>query len=278
MIPNWLFQSLGSVKSLLIVNLASRSIYLCLCFLLNWLSSPIEYLIFFNFIGWLVAFYISRHMLKDLGIQITFIFNFQKSILFFNEILQYYTSRLSVIIYTYLNVIIVGAFLTPVNIAFYGLSEQLYKIIQGVTGSVNQAIYPILTKDKIKKTFYLAIFFIFFIGISLMTLIQIYALPFVEILYGPQYIDIVPLIKMFSFLALINSINVMFGFPAAAIFGVYKLVNLSSHFAAAAYLFSLAILFYLEIFDIFNLIICLTIAELTSLLIRLFGLFISVKK
>jgi len=277
MIPYWLFQSLGSVKSVLTVNLISRLIFLCLCFLLSSYSFPIEFLIFFNVIGWFVSYCISRYILKGLGVQITLIFNFKKTILFFKEVFHYYTSRLSVIVYTSLNVIIVGAFLTPVNIAFYGLSEQLYKVIQGGTGAVNQAIYPILTKLKSRKTFYFAIFFTVILGVLLVAFTQVYASLVVDFLYGPQYFDIVPLIKLFSFLALINSINVMLGFPAAALFGGYKWVNVSSHLAAASYLLLVISLFYLDKFNINSLIICLILADSVSLLIRLVGIFISVK-
>jgi len=137
---------------------------------------------------------------------------------------DYFVSRLAVAMYTSACSIIVGtAGLSQA--ALYGAAEQVYKAGQSVTAPINQALYPFMAQQKGPRLLFLIIPCIAVILIAGAILIGYWAEPIVIFVFGSDYIDMIPILRVFLLVVVVNYIGVSFGYPMFAAIGKPKIAN-----------------------------------------------------
>ncbi|MBV6272955.1 oligosaccharide flippase family protein [Alcaligenaceae bacterium CGII-47] len=173
---------------------------------------------------------------------------------------EYFLSRLAVAVYTSASAIIVGlSGLTQV--AVYASAEQVYRAGQSVTVPINQALYPFMARTKefdllIKIIPYIII--VLFIG-SLV--IGYFAYPIVELVFGPKYVNAVPVLRVFLLTVIINYIGISFGYPMFAALGRPNLVNKTVLIGCATHFVFIVFLFITNSISAINIVICMAFTE-----------------
>ncbi|MBY8200472.1 oligosaccharide flippase family protein [Vibrio fluvialis] len=278
LVPIWLYQSELKVKQYTIFVILGRCAYILFALLFSYFS--LDLLVVFSsfLIGWFFSSLLSYFYLIGIGFKFSFKFRLHKMKSILVESLPFYLSRVSLSVYTYSNVFVVGAFLPSVYVTYYGLAEYIYKVCQSITGAINQASYPRIMKENNSSIFYYSTILSLLLVLIFVMLINFNSSLVTELLIGEKSSSFQEYIAYFSVLSIVGSLAVMFGFPASAVTNNFKYTNNSNVAALFLYLLILgALVIFFEV-SVVSLVFLLIIVELFLLSYRFWGYIVSLKR
>jgi PST family polysaccharide transporter len=254
LIPYWLLQAHQKMKIVAIINIISRILsvsfaLICIVFI----ESSIFNIILISSIGWFVSFLVLYILLKGKIINITLDLKRNDFNNFYSECRSFYASRISSVGYLYANVLVVSS-TSPYLLAFYGVSEYIYKILQSVLQAFNQALYPYVAKTKDVRTLYLTLILLLFFVLFFLLVFNLTSEKVVTFLYGAEYLVIIPYVNAFICLSFVGVFSFIFGFPAASLVSSFTYVNFSCHLGLLFYLLLLSLLWFVGAVEPLNLI------------------------
>lgn len=262
LIPYWLLQAYQRMRLVAIINVSSKflSMFLVLISIIFFKSSIFE-VVLISSIGWAAAIVILHFILKNDVINLKFNLRLCEFKVFYKECRSFYASRLSSAGYLYLNTIVVSS-TSPLLLAYFGVSEYIYKIINSILQAFNQALYPYIAKTQDVKSLYLTLilllsFVLFFFLVFNLTSIEV-----VTLLYGKDYLVIIPYVNAFICLSFVGVFSFVFGFPAASLVSDFTYVNFSCHLGLFFYLLFLSFLWISSAIEPLNLIYIQVATEL----------------
>lgn len=266
-LPTWFFQAIEKMKNITLFVSISKILYVCLVFLFiheqNETLRVFVILAISNFIGLLMA--------------IKFIYNEGFSILrpsfsqvkeIFSNSVEYFISRVSVTLYTSACTFFIGSFSGLGQAAIYSAGEKLYQASQVLTSTIAQALFPYMVKNK-KSNLFFYVTLIVGIILSLGCVVTSYfAKDIVLIVYGHNFIDSVPILKIFLIITVINFIAVNYGYPAFSTIDKNHIANYSVICGGAVQLLILIALYMNSSITAYNVVISILITETVVMLIR----------
>lgn len=186
--PIWFFQGVEEMKWITYLNIGIRSFFTVLIFVFIHSSSDYLYVPLLNSIGLIIAGLVSLYVIKS---KFDIYFKRQKfeNIYFqFKDGWYIFTSRLSVSMYTYLNIILLGFMTNNTIVGYFEIANRLVNIVITFVNAFTQAVYPNLaniyksSKSKFRRKFrkiliYILPFFAF-IMICAIFIVDIF-LPFI---------------------------------------------------------------------------------------------------
>lgn len=135
-----------------------------------------------------------------------------------------FISTAAITLYTSSNIVILGAFGSPLVVGFYGVADKVVKAVSGLISPISQAIYPHVSSmlkcspDNGFKFLRKAFFSIGLLSLALSILLFIFSEHIVNIVVGSSQYKVVLLVKIMSFVPFMVSLS--------NIFGVQTLLNL----------------------------------------------------
>ncbi|MBB6693246.1 flippase [Cohnella xylanilytica] len=120
-------------------------------------------------------------------------------------------------LYTTSNALILGMFTNPVNVGYYAGAEKIYKAVISLLNPINQVLYPKINKlmyqdtENGGKAAFHGIILISLVGLTMGTVLVIFAPTIINILLGAEFKDAVPILRIFGFLTLIVSVALGIG-------------------------------------------------------------------
>ena len=182
--------------------------------------------------------------------------------------LGFFSSRVSVAIYSNGGVFVLGLFSTPYAVSVYSISEQLYRVMQSIFMPVTQAIYPYMAKEKnYKLLFKLSI--ASFVTVSLGSLLGYFASPYlVSYIFGQEWLVILPTLNIFLCVVIINVLGVVSGYPLAAALRKTNVVNRSTIYASILYITCITFFFSFSLLEPIYMAIAVLLVEIYVLVYR----------
>jgi len=207
MFPFWFFQGLEKMKYIAYLNLVSRLLFLVLIFVL--IKSPKDYLMVpvIQGLGSLVVIVISW-----------FIVFFKKKIRFyfpsfeilkgyFNDGLLYFTSTLSIQIFTNSNRFLIGSFMGMTNLAFYDIVEKIIRICTVPTTILRLVLLPFVIKTKDKLVVRYTTVFMSIMSVIIIGLIWIFSDQIIHFVTGERDALISYHLKIYAIIILMYNLS-----------------------------------------------------------------------
>lgn len=263
----WYFQAIEKMQVIMINNFISKVIYLVMI------------LIFIPIYPYFDTFLI-LYTIMSIILVLGYIFEIKKEGIFLKnnnvsmgelytvakENFGYFISRISVITYTSLNVILISEKQGLKIAAIYGVAEKIYQMGLNVLSPITNAFYPYMIKNKNYRLISCFIFFgVFVLGVGC-SLFHFLSLDIIRIIFGLKYIDVVKILPYFYSLIILVFISMNIGYPFLGALGYSYLVNYSVYLGAIVFLF-LTVFFEITMSQV---ILNMMITELIVLLLRFF--------
>lgn len=265
--PIWFFQGIERMGFITVFVVVARSLYVFLVFFL--VSSPedLNWVVISNGISQIVAAVIALFFLLRLGITPLWPGrSFIKSVFF--ESVQFFWSRIAASTYTLGGVFYLGLFSTPNAVAFYSAADQLYRGAQSLIHPLSQALYPYMARthdlDFFKKTIKTLVL-ICIIGLVLGVLVSDWL---IVSIFGIQFGDSTPVLRVFMFTLFATSISIMLGYPLLGAFGMSAQANKSVIYAGILQAFLLVVLWSVNARDELYVAITVLVVEVFVFIYR----------
>ncbi|MHB1043221.1 MAG: flippase [Eubacteriales bacterium] len=223
--PAWFFQGMERMKYITMLNIVARSFMVLAIFI--FVNNVDDYLIaaglqassmiLTGLLGLLVAPKI---------VPITLVCPTKKQLKsILGEGWHIFISTVAINLYTSSNVFILGLLTNNVLVGYFSAADKIIRAVQGLLGTVSQAVYPHISALAAKSS-ESALFFIGRIiklqglgALIVSTLIILLAEPIVRTLLGEQYLASIPLLQWMSFLPFIIALSNIFGVQILFAFG-----------------------------------------------------------
>ncbi len=154
--PIWFFQGIERMRYITILNGISKLVFMLLIFLFVDSKDDLNLVFIFNALGSIVAGVIAFWIaLKHFGVRFTLQ---PRQVLRFYLLDGWYVflSRITVELYTSLNIVILGFFVSDTILGYFAIVEKIVRALGNILEPLTRAVYPYLAKlhQKSLKEFY----------------------------------------------------------------------------------------------------------------------------
>jgi len=218
--PNWFLQGIEEMGKIAIVNVSSRAVGVLMLFL--FVKKPSDYWIVpllqggFPLIGAItcVVYAIFHYKLKYMHTSL------KDVSLLIRESFPLMLSNASILLYTWMNPILLGFLAGTVAVGYYSSVERIIRAVVTFQGQVGQALYPYFSHKVVSdslnssriigKVFGVLISF----SISVSAFIFIYSYGIVDLVFGEKLLPAVPVLKILSFVIIAIGVSNVLGIQA----------------------------------------------------------------
>lgn len=265
---DYLFRGLEKMQILTIRYLITKGISTFLTFLVIKNDSDIDLIPILDIIGTLVAIVWIYYELKNYNIVIKFqplsevLSNLKLSF-------TYFLSNVATTAFGALNTICVGIYLSPADVAYWGVVMSIIGAIQSMYSPISDGIYPNMIKTKSIKLFVKTI--CFFIPLLAIGSIILYfgSNLVIGIVGGAKYIYAAKYLRESILLLVISFFSVLFGWPLLGAIGKVRETTFTTVLTSLLQVFGIVLLIISHNFTIELLILLRTMTELFMALLRL---------
>jgi len=210
--PLWYFQGIEKMSVISIINVSAKLIFTVLILFL--IKDEDDYLLVpvFNSIGFIVAGLSGLYWaLRKINLVIPRIVDMR---ILFLDSTNLFVSNLSTSLYTYSNIIILGALTNNTLVGIYSSMEKLILAIKGLFTPLFQAIFPYLSGKNTTETVTFVkklIRPLFLLGLLITSVILIFAENILNLIYNdPQINNYSDVFKILGVIAVFTALNMLF--------------------------------------------------------------------
>ncbi|GAA5142175.1 oligosaccharide flippase family protein [Thalassotalea piscium] len=272
LIPLWFFLGVEKMVNITIINIIERSLYTLLIFTLISTSSDASLVPKIMIFSQGLALICSIYLIFRFPIIVSL-----PSVIYLKQLIVqgwgYFYSRLTMLLFSKFNVIIVGASLGEVEAGLFSLAERIYNAGRSMVSPLTDALYPYMVKThnwglatKIVK--YATLFGIVSIFISFI----ISDWFFVSLFGSEVYLQSAQLFNILIFAFAFSLISMLIGYPVLGAAGQAHYVNRSVLLGATLHILVISILFLSNTLSSLLLASSLVMTEFLILAFRLYYL------
>lgn len=223
--PTWFFQGMERMKYITALNILANVIFTITIFVVIRNASDYLYVPFINSLGLIISGILSLWIIFN-TFKIKFTIPSKDTLINdFKDSTQFFLSRASVSIYTSSNAFFLGIFTNNTAVGYYSAAEKLYTAAQGLYSPLIQVIYPYMSKNK-NKVFFKKVFKLTSsLNVIFCILILIFSGLIISILYGNNFQESVPVLRIFAIALMIVAPSQLLGYPFLAALGYQKYAN-----------------------------------------------------
>lgn len=278
-IPDFLYRGLEKMEIVTLRTVILKFVFMIGVFI--FIKNESQYLLVpvFYFLGALFSvIFVFIDIVKEKRIQLVkvgrrdVIDEFKSSGLFF-------ISRIAGTVFTAMNTLILGIFLTSdAQVGYYTASDKIVTAGHGAITPISDSLYPHMVKEKnyrLAKKFLLYGSVIMAIGCAI---VEIYAQPVCSIIFGNEYSDAAGILRLMIPLIFISYPSYIIAFPILTPLGMVKYANTSvviSSIVQAIGLLTLITTKYLTVYTLCGLTI---VSQTVMLIIRVGAMVVGIKK
>ena len=270
LLPTWLFQAIEKMKYITIYVSLSKIIYLILILFFinngNDGANVVLFLALSNSIGLLVSFY----LMYSFGYRVILPVSFYENLSIAKYSSKFFISRFAVTIYTTLSTFIVGNGAGVQQAAIYGASEKLYQASQTITGTISQALFPHMVKNKESQLLFYVTLILGTVMAFAFTVIWSFADVIVTFIFGDSFSDSIPVFKCFLIISFVNLISVNYGYPAFSTINRIQFANYTTYVGAVIQIIALSFLYVKDNISALNVTYSILLTEVSVMLLRVF--------
>lgn len=156
--PTWFFQGMEEMKWITYLNVGIRIFFTVLIFVFIKTEIDFLYVPILNSVGMIIAGLISLYVIKRKFNVVFKLQSFARISSEFRAGWYIFTSRISVSMYTTVNVIILGYLTNNMVVGYFDIANRIIKIITTLFNSFTQAIFPNISNlyEKSTESFYIS--------------------------------------------------------------------------------------------------------------------------
>lgn len=269
----FLFQGIEKMKYITISNLLSKLAYLLfIVFALPYHASLNTALAYF-LINHILLFILYIVFIKKEGYHIRRP-QWQRVIHELRHGLSFFLARMSVAVYTSINILVVGHFNGVQAASLYSASEKLYGAGTGMANILSQALYPHIAKTG-NISFLIRVIAWVFIPFSALCLTAAFFADRIIILtFGANFAPAADYLRLFLILACIVFVSISISYPGFASIRKLQTVNYIIISGAILHIIGLTVLYFYQLLTPENIIYLTILIESVILALYLIFLFI----
>lgn len=274
--PIWLFRSLEDMKTLTRVAVPVKIITLLPIFITVKNQSDVNWTMFFFMIECVSSVIVSYIIIKRLyDIRIVRV-KFADMKYYIRESVPYFTSYLLMRVYQNGNTVILKFVGGDAIVGLYTAAERLHNAYTGFVSPVLiQVFYPYFTRIKDFVKINKIVLLMVFANAIMVGLIYLFAPYLIDKFIKDSPDTILKYFNIFLIGILVDIPNNILGYSYLGVLGLVNKVNVSSIWAAGAYVVGAIILFITDSITVGSLIWLLITVQFISMLIRLYFIYIS---
>ncbi len=211
--PVWFFQGIEEMKYISLMNFISRIIFTALIFLFVHEKNDYTKVNFLMGIGSMISTFIAFYILiKKYSIRSRFRTRYIK--LQLNEGWHIFVSNLSITVYMYSNIFLLGIFASKTTLGYFGVADKCIQGVRQILVVFHQAIYPkacLVAKESHAAliSFYKRVFSKFLVFIVLCAITIFIMAPFITlILTKSNEQEVINLLRLMCFIPVIVALNI----------------------------------------------------------------------
>ena len=268
--PQWFFQGIQKMSVITIVHVLAKFIFTVLVLVV--IRKEQDYLLvpLFSSIGYIVSGTLG--LIWSLRYVTTVTPSMQSIRLHFRESFQLFVSNLATSLYSYGNVLILGALTNNSVVGVYGAMEKLILAVKSMYTPFMQALFPYAasrSKTQIRVQVRKLMGPLALLGLMVSIVLFLFADPILELIYDdPAITNFSNVLRILSFIALFSAINMLLNY---LYLGAVKKYHERMQIMIVAGLFNVVCgLFLASLYGIYGMAVT---AVLTEVLLLLLGAF-----
>ncbi|MCR1900081.1 oligosaccharide flippase family protein [Irregularibacter muris] len=275
MLPDYLYRGLENMKIITYRTVTVKLFFTIMVFVFLKEKSQYYYVPILNIIGstgaviTVYAHVLHKLKIKFVRVDSTYIWETLKNSSY------YFYSRIATSIYDATNTFILG-FLYPTGniVGYFTSSNKLVTTARSAFSPIADSLYPHMIKSRdyklIKKI--LIIFMPIIIGGCI--IVSIFAEPICILLFGDEFKNTAPILRLLLPLIALALPNYLLGFPTLTPLGLAKYANISTILGAIIQVVGLIILYIISILNVYTICILTCVTEFCVLLIRVWAILV----
>lgn len=188
----------------------------------------------------------------------------------FFESVPFWFSRISVIFNTNLAKTVSGIFFTMESVAAFELAQKVSNAVRIPTSMLNQAVYPHITRTQDKRFVVHFLWFNILLAFGLSTIIFVASPLLVSLLTGTKVPETISLMRIFCLYTFCTSITICLGTTTLVAFGYPRPFNNSVIYSTFVLVFIYSLLYWMNLFTIYNFALALVLTDIFVLFYRLY--------
>lgn len=268
--PTWFYQGMERMKYITVLNVLTNLIFLAAIFIFIRRPSDYLYVPLLQSMGTLTAGVISQWIIRT-RFNVRFHLPPLRTVYeTFRDSTQFFLSRVSVSIYTSSNSFFLGLFAGNTAVGYYSAAEKLYTAAQGLYSPLMQVTYPYMAKTRNRAFHKKVLRYSLILNTILCGGIILFAPTIIGILFGPQYMPSVNVLRLLAVALMVVIPSILLGYPFLAVLGQQRYANGSVIIGSIVHLIMLlAVSAFMNIYIVACLVI---ITETIVLAIRVYGI------
>ncbi|HOQ18560.1 MAG TPA: oligosaccharide flippase family protein [Methanothermobacter thermautotrophicus] len=268
--PTWFYQGMERMKYITVLNVLTNLIFLAAIFIFIRRPSDYLYVPLLQSMGTLTAGVISQWIIRT-RFNVRFHLPPLRTVYeTFRDSTQFFLSRVSVSIYTSSNSFFLGLFAGNTAVGYYSAAEKLYTAAQGLYSPLMQVTYPYMAKTRNRAFHRKVLRYSLILNTILCGGIILFAPTIIGILFGPQYMPSVNVLRLLAVALMVVIPSILLGYPFLAVLGQQRYANGSVIIGSIVHLIMLlAVSAFMNIYIVACLVI---ITETIVLAIRVYGI------
>lgn len=268
--PTWFYQGMERMKYITVLNVLTNLIFLAAIFIFIKRPSDYLYVPLLQSMGTLTAGVISQWIIRT-RFNVRFHLPPLRTVYeTFRDSTQFFLSRVSVSIYTSSNSFFLGLFAGNTAVGYYSAAEKLYTAAQGLYSPLMQVTYPYMAKTRNRAFHKKVLRYSLILNTILCGGIILFAPTIIGILFGPQYMPSVNVLRLLAVALMVVIPSILLGYPFLAVLGQQRYANGSVIIGSIVHLIMLlAVSAFMNIYIVACLVI---ITETIVLAIRVYGI------
>lgn len=260
--PFWFFQGIEKMKYITYLDLINRSFFVVL--ILGFVKTPDDFILVptLQSIGSIISIILSFYILYTKE-NIRFVMPSISSLTqYTKESLLYFTSTISIQIFTNSNRFLIGSFIGVSSLAYYDIVEKIIKILSVPTTIFRTVLIPFVNHTKDKKIVRNVTKIMSIISVLIILLVYFLADNIIFWLTNEHNKDAILYLKTYTFIILLYNLSNYYLVVSLNAFGFQKMFMKLMISSVFLYLFLITILYLNELFFVQYFIFTLIIVEL----------------
>ena len=165
---------------------------------------------------------------------------------------------------------IVGTIFGMAEVAYYDLAEKISLILKTPIQILGQALFPKVSKEKdfifLRKSFK----FSMYLSLLILVISLFMSNPIISIIGGPQMLEAIPLLRIMILSIIPVSISLFYANLVLISWGHNKDYVTLRVYVMLFYIICISLLYYLNILDIFSIVILVVLLEIVTAALAIF--------
>lgn len=268
--PVWYYQGIEKMKYITLVRSSSILFYTISVFIFIHSEGDYPQVALLQSMGNVLAGIISFYCLLKLeGIRLAVPGCAMIRQMFFESV-PFWFSRISAIFNTNLAKTVSGIFFTMESVAAFELAQKVSNAVRIPTSMLNQAVYPHITRTQDKRFVVHFLWFNILLAFGLSTIIFVASPLLVSLLTGTKVPETISLMRIFCLYTFCTSITICLGTTTLVAFGYPRPFNNSVIYSTFVLVFIYSLLYWMNLFTIYNFALALVLTDIFVLFYRLY--------